>query len=315
MVGIFSKGILRTVPWLEELLGNKVVLNPRSPEGLIAVAGWGHKPTAKEAMQKAREWNLPYWALEEGFIRSISPEEPSYSLIVDPVGIYYNANQPSLLEDIIKKGIDKDLLNRGEEFLRMVLKHRISKYNNYKPLPEGYFPRHENRVLIIDQTYSDMSVVLGRADSDTFVNMFHHAVREHPKATIYIKVHPLVIAGKKKGYLYPHILKSRLAKNRVRFIVENFNPLDIVENFSTIYTVSSQMGFEGVLMGRKVVCFGMPFYAGWGITEDIQSCERRGIKRSVLEVFTCAYLVYTSYMSTFMDKILKLRYSYEEGKK
>lgn len=69
MVGIFSKGILKTVPWLEELLGHKVILNPRTLDGLIAVAGWGHKTTAKKAMQKAKEWDLPFLGSGRGFYK------------------------------------------------------------------------------------------------------------------------------------------------------------------------------------------------------------------------------------------------------
>lgn len=59
MIGIFSKGILKTVPYLEELLGHRVILNPRSPEGLIAIAGWGHKPTAKKLCKRQRSGLYP----------------------------------------------------------------------------------------------------------------------------------------------------------------------------------------------------------------------------------------------------------------
>ena len=66
-----------------------------------AVAGWGHKPTAVKARRFAQQNKLPYVALEDGFLRSIrlgrDGEQP-LSLVVDPVGIYYDARQPSQLE-------------------------------------------------------------------------------------------------------------------------------------------------------------------------------------------------------------------------
>ena len=35
------------------------------------VAGWGHKPTADKARDYAAKHNLPYIALEDGFLRSL----------------------------------------------------------------------------------------------------------------------------------------------------------------------------------------------------------------------------------------------------
>jgi capsular polysaccharide export protein len=35
------------------------------------------------------------------------------------------------------------------------------------------------------------------------------------------------------------------------------------------------MGFEALLLGKAVHCFGMPFYAGWGLTHDSKTCPRR----------------------------------------
>jgi capsular polysaccharide export protein len=32
--------------------------------------------------------------------------------------------------------------------------------------------------------------------------------------------------------------------------------------------VSSQLGFEAILAGHRPVTFGVPFYAGWGLTDD-----------------------------------------------
>lgn len=32
--------------------------------------------------------------------------------------------------------------------------------------------------------------------------------------------------------------------------------------------MTSTLGFEALLRGRRVVCLGRPFYAGWGLTED-----------------------------------------------
>ena len=62
------------------------------------------------------------------------------------------------------------------------------------------------------------------------------------------------------------------------------------------------MGFEALLVGCECVCFGMPFYAGWGITDDRLTCDRRKRKLSVEEVFAGAYILYTRYVNPYSKK-------------
>ena len=55
--------------------------------------------------------------------------------------------------------------------------------------------------------------------------------------------------------------------------------------------MTSQMGFEALLWGRPVHCFGMPFYAGWGLTMDRLSPPLRRQARPSLEALVHAALV------------------------
>ena len=55
------------------------------------VLGWGHKPTADKARRYAAQHNLPYIALEDGFLRSLGlgcKGAQPLSLVVDHTGIY-----------------------------------------------------------------------------------------------------------------------------------------------------------------------------------------------------------------------------------
>lgn len=299
-IGIFSKGILKTVPYLNVFLEDKVVLNPKSPEGITAIAGWGYKPTAKKAIKKAREWGLPYLALEDGFIRSIGLgyEEPPLSLIVDPIGIYYDASRPSLLENILNsEGWEKpELLEKADKLRKIIIQHEISKYNCYISLPSGFFDKYKGkeRVLVVDQTKGDMSVVLGYANEEDFGIMLEKAIYENPQAVIFVKVHPDTIKGRKKGYL-----TKVKGYDRVVLIAENYNPIQILKNMDAVYTVSSQMGFEALLLDKEVYCFGIPFYAGWGLTNDSKLIPRRKIKRKTLELLSASYILYPRYIDYY----------------
>jgi capsular polysaccharide export protein len=58
-----------------------------------------------------------------------------------------------------------------------------------------------SKILVVDQTFGDMSVKYGSASSQTFTAMLSAALTENPQATIYVKTHPEVSYGKKSGYL------------------------------------------------------------------------------------------------------------------
>lgn len=148
------------------------------------------------------------------------------------------------------------------------------------------------RVLVIDQTAGDMSVTLGGAGAETFAAMLTAARAENPHATIYVKTHPEVTSGRKGGYL-----TDVRDDERTVVLRQAINPLSLIEQMDRVYVVTSTMGFEALLAGKPVTVFGMPWYAGWGATDDRQSCARRTRRRSVDELFAAAYFHYTRYLN------------------
>lgn len=298
MIEIHSAGIAR-IPFLEALLGAPVRrgnalagLNSQRPD---AVAGWGLKPSAQAARKRAEQLGVPYLALEDGFLRSFGAgaEFPTISMVVDAEGIYYDGTRPSALErmlgseDDLLEGIEEDV----EEAMDLVKRHRLSKYNHTgtscPPLSEG----GRRCVLVVDQTVGDMSVTLGGADASTFAELLETARREHPDALCIVKTHPEVSAGQKAGYL------THTADDVSTLVLrEDVNPLALLEQVDHVYVVSSQMGYEALLLGKPVTCLGTPWYAGWGLTVDRQPCKRRQRRRSVQELFAAAYFRYTRYL-------------------
>ena len=61
--------------------------------------------------------------------------------------------------------------------------------------------------------------------------------------------------------------------------------------------MTSLTGFEGLLYGKKVYTYSMPFYAGWGLTTDRRNCERRKRNVTVEELIAATYLLYPCYIS------------------
>jgi len=300
VIGYFSSGIHR-IPHLESFLEAPVckVNALTRARALTHIAGWGLKPTAERARDYARRKGIPYVALEDGFLRSLGlgvEGSLSHSLIVDYSGIYYDARTPCDLEGLIRDTTLTDLQRaRAESGIALMRQYRLSKYNH---APDVWVEKDGNvartRVLVVDQTLGDASVACGLADEQSFLSMLETALRDHPEADIWVKVHPDVIAGKKQGYL----LEAARQAN-CRLISADVSPWALLDQVDDVYVVTSQMGFEALLAGKRVHCFGMPFYAGWGLTSDQLSSDRRGVPRSLADLFHAAYLVYCRYINPY----------------
>ncbi|EGQ7649195.1 capsular polysaccharide biosynthesis protein [Vibrio alginolyticus] len=298
---VLSRGIIR-ISNLTSFLGSKVVLPIfRRLYNSNAVVGWGFKHTAKRARDYAEKHALPYVALEDGFLRSIglgvAGAQP-LSLVVDDVGIYYDARQPSKLEILIKEseGLGSDELVRSRLCIDAIRQYRLSKYNQNQR--DDSLLEEKPNVLVIDQTLGDASVEGAQASQETFVDMLKQAVEENPDETVWVKVHPDVVHGKKKGFLYPLPFEHP----NIRVHTEKVNPWDFLDSVKSVYTVSSLMGFEALLAGASVHCFGVPFYAGWGLTNDRQQCPRRNVDRSLEQLFYAAYIQYARYVDPILGE-------------
>ena len=278
-------------------------------EALDAVLGWGCKPSAERAQKWATALGLPLVRMEDGFLRSFGTGEhfPPLSLVFDPEGIYYDCTRASALETLLNSnvdvlGADSALAARAREVL---LQLRLSKYNHAPdwalPASTSSARMDSERVLVIDQTAGDLSVALGGANATTFAAMLAAARAENPQATIYVKTHPEVTSGRKGGYLTQ--VQDGVAASGQRTVVlrQAINPLSLIERMDRVYVVTSTMGFEALLAGKPVSVFGMPWYAGWGATDDRQAdspaLARRTRKRTVDELFAAAYFHYTRYLN------------------
>ena len=316
MIKIFSNGI-RKIPNLEQFLNEEIAAygalegfsSDSLQEGAMgsdAVIGWGHKPTADKALAYAKKKRLPYIALEDGFYRSLrlgAEGAPPLSITVDPIGVYYDASAPSQLEVWLndwQSWFTSELKKQAEEAISLIKSADLSKYNaspsfteeDEKKLRERLGIDNDKRlILVVDQTYDDSSVRLGGADEGNFQQMLEEALREE-NAVVLVKTHPDVLSGKKKGYLTQ-------VPAGVHVIAENWAPLSFMRAFDAVYAVTSQMGFEALLLQKRVKVFGVPFYAGWGLTEDRfnqenevarLACHRRVAKPSPEALFAASVL-------------------------
>lgn len=265
------------------------------------ICGWGRKKSGLKAMNLAKKHKAKFILLEDGFIRSLNlgvENSPSFSIVKDDIGIYYDATMPSKLENLLNTYEFKDEeIKQAKKAIELIKKYKISKYNNNLDIPDNYFKKDEKRVLIITQTANDASLEFGFAKDFKTLDMIKDAIKENPDSKIYIKIHPDVLSGKKQSDLYINSLPKECI-----LITENFNPIALLEFFDKVYTKTSGMGFEALMQECECICYGMPFYAGWDLTKDKLECKRRIQKRTLEEVFYAAYMLYTEYFNPYLNQ-------------
>ena len=307
MKGFTLSAGIGSIPNIEKFLGiaklcrNPSVLRSKSCTGIYS---WGHKPYSKIASRIAHVLDIQHTRLEDGFVCSFGRggRNRKYSIVIDSVGIYYDATSPSRLENILNN-LDKcswqledsSYRANAEQVMKRLIDNRISKYNVLSDA-EDSANDETPFALVVDQTVGDQSVRYGGMQQEDFDQMLKHAVSEHSAENVRVKVHPDVLAGRKQGYL------SELASQLGVKVISSDIPPHRLRQCTAAYTGTSLYGFELLMHNVPVVCFGQSFYSGWGVTEDKKPIERRKVKRSLLEMFIAAYLIYPTYVDPVAGK-------------
>ncbi|EEU9577178.1 hypothetical protein FZE52_07995 [Escherichia coli] len=296
MIGIYSPGIWR-IPHLEKFLAQpcqKLSLLRPVPQEVDAIAVWGHRPSAAKPVAIAKAAGKPVIRLEDGFVRSLDlgvNGEPPLSLVVDDCCIYYDASKPSALEKLVQdKAGNTALISQAREAMHTIVTGDLSKYN----LAPAFVADESERsdiVLVVDQTFNDMSVTYGNAGPHEFAAMLEAAMAENPQAEIWVKVHPDVLVGNRKGNI-PTELIAELADYQAL----DADIIQCIQRADEVHTMTSLSGFEALLHGKQVHCYGLPFYAGWGLTVDEHHCPRREQKLTIADLIYQALIVYPTYI-------------------
>lgn len=225
--------------------------------------------------------------VEDGFLRSrglgadlIAP----LSLVLDEVGIYYDATRPSRLENLINasEGLDQGARDRAAALITRITDARLSKYNleatALADLPKG------RRILVPGQVEDDASIKYGTTDVSTNAGLLEAVRASNPAAVIIYKPHPDVEAGLRIGDV-PH------AGELADVVLHKADPIDAIDAVDEVWTMTSLLGLEALLRGKQVTCLGAPFYAGWGLTDDRAMPIARRVARVDLNALVHAALI------------------------
>ncbi len=296
--GFWTKPRLRRIL---QLAGWRLALGiPRSESDCVAI--WGNSPTAWRGRHMAQRSGARLLTVEDAFLRSVLPgrahgplaRRGPIGLLLDPHGVHFDPGRPSLIETHVLRDHEPELLARARQGIARLQSFHLSKYNAHDP---QIVPPSDGYVLVVDQTRGDASLM--GADRQRFLTMLATARAEHRGKAILLKTHPETAAGLRGG----HLTRDDLKEGDL-FCDWAISPWALVRHAAAVYSVSSLLGYEAMLAGHRPRLFGLPFYAGWGQSDDEMSLPegRRG-RASVEDLFCASHLTAPLWYDPCLDRL------------
>ncbi|WP_170751363.1 capsular polysaccharide biosynthesis protein [Ruegeria lacuscaerulensis] len=229
--------------------------------------------------------------IEDGFLRSRglgAALVPPVSLVADDLGIYYDPTRASRLEQLIaqRETLRPDQELRADRLVEKITSGQISKYNiggQVPDLPKGH------RILVPGQVEDDASILLGTGTIRTNLELLQMVRDKNPDAVLIYKPHPDVEAGLRDGAID--------ADGLADVIIRDTDPAQLLPQVNEVWTMTSLLGFEALIRNLPVTTVGAPFYAGWGLTQDLGTVPaRRGAHPTVLGLVHAALIDYPRYL-------------------
>jgi capsular polysaccharide export protein len=263
----------------------------RRPRGSIAV--WASRAPAGLA-EAAEQRSIPLIRVEDGFIRSVglgSDFIPAASLVLDSRGMHFDPSVRSDLEQLLAETeFDAALIERARDLIARLVARGITKYNVGDTALPINWPAGRRRILVPGQVEDDLSVRLGGEGITRNLDLLARVRTANPDAFILYKPHPDVEAGHREGKI-----ADGVATNFADIVIRDISTAVILAEIDEVHTLTSLAGFEALLRGRRVVVYGRPFYAGWGLTNDLSRIDR-GRRLTLEELVAGALILYPRYL-------------------
>ena len=258
------------------------------------VALWRAK-ASRDVLARLDRQGTPVVEVEDGFLRSQGLGAdcvPPLSITVDHLGPYFDPGQPSELENLLQNGcFDPPLLARARQLRETIVAAGLGKYESGDAIL-GRLHDTNRHILVPGQVEDDRAVLTGGAGLDSNLELLRRVRARAPDAYLIYKPHPDVVAGHRKG--------SIGAKECLDFadkVVIDAPIASLIAMVDEVHVNTSLAGFEALMRDKKVTTYGVPFYAGWGLTCDLGPVPaRRTAKRTLDELVAASLLIYPRYL-------------------
>ena len=258
-----------------------------------AVAVWASCAPAR-LTEAAQLTQIPLIRVEDGFIRSVglgSDFIPAASLVLDSRGMHFDPSVRSGLEELLTETeFDSAMIARAGDLITRLVARGITKYNVGSSGVPIEWPAGRRRIMVPGQVEDDLSVRLGGAGITGNLDLLARVREANTDAFILYKPHPDVEAGHREGKI-----PDELATHFADVVVREISTAVLLSEIDELHTLTSLAGFEALLRGRRVVVYGRPFYAGWGLTTELAEIDR-GRRLTLAELVAGALILYPRYL-------------------
>jgi len=261
----------------------------------------------------AKKNGMTVYRIEDAFIRSValgSGFAKPYSLSIDSRGIYFDPRKPSDLEYLLEKHeFSDELLQRAKKVRAEVVASKFSKYNHLEHATIKIDREKYSKVILVTgQVEDDMSIKFGAFGLNNS-DLLQMVKKSNPKAYIIYKPHPDVLSGNRVGHIPKEITDT--CANEIQTDISIDSCIAVSDE---IHTLTSGAGFDALLREKAVFTYGMPFYAGWGLTTDYRKCERRTRKLTLDELVASTLILFPRYISPKTGKFCEVEQTLKELK-
>jgi capsular polysaccharide export protein len=258
------------------------------------LAVWRAKVPAAE-MAELEHRHVMLIEVEDGFLRSRGLGAdciPPLSITVDHLGAHFDPSQPSELEQLLQDGcFDEELLDRARELRQLIVEAGIGKYERGTAVLDRRVADRRH-ILVPGQVEDDRAVLAGGCGLVSNLELLRRVREQAPDAYVLYKPHPDILAGHRRG-----VVNDRDCLQFADEIVGELPIASLIDLVDEVHVNTSLAGFEALLRGKKVTTYGVPFYAGWGLTRDLGPVpKRRSATRSVDELVAATLLIYPRYV-------------------
>ena len=268
--------------------------NARDARRRASLAVWRAK-TSSDQLAALNAAGIPLVEVEDGFLRSQGLGAdcvPPLSITVDRLGAHFDPSRPSELEQLLEEGkFDAALLDRARRLRELIVAAGLGKYER-STIPIRRPTTDRLQILVPGQVENDRAVICGGCGLTSNLELLARVRAQAPDAHILYKPHPDVLAGHRRG-----AISEELCLQHANEIVTEGAISALIDAVDEVHVNTSLAGFEALLRGKAVTTYGVPFYAGWGLTCDLGPVPpRRTARRSLDELVAATLLSYPRYI-------------------
>ena len=257
------------------------------------IAVWRSKVSEAVDLELERE-GAALIEVEDGFLRSRGLGAdcvPPLSITVDRLGAHFDPSRESELERLLEHGkFDEPLLECARHLRRSIVDSGLGKYDCSHETFDRPAPG-KTHILVPGQVEDDRAVIRGGCGLVSNLELLKCVRAQAPDAYVLFKPHPDVLAGHRKG-----AVAEASALEYADEIVGDVPISALIAMVDEVHVNTSLAGFEALLRDKRVTTYGVPFYAGWGLTNDLGPVPtRRTARRSIDELVAAALILYPRY--------------------